>query len=218
MPFSTLAAPIIGTRNLAIVLLLAGFATAAHATIVGLNQIVTPDIQPAGVLAISAQAQHSAIGNSQQFQFELGLTSRLEAGLFQGLKPTETFAAAELNLIQSGPHLLTAGIVNWSTRGGGAQPVLEYGYYKDADHFVVGGIQANDHTWLLLGYKRTLSDQVSFSADFQSGPAGYSTVGLTYNFTPTFSVNPALYYSNSQPHHLFGYIVFTWNLTVWGKN
>jgi hypothetical protein len=27
-----------------------------------------------------------------------------------------------------------------------------------------------------------------------------------------------LYYSNSQPHHLFGYIVFTWNLTVWGKN
>ena len=70
---------------------------AARGTIVGLNQIVTPDIQPAGVLSLSAQAQHPAIGNSRQIQFELGLTPRCEVAWFQGLKPAEGFFSTELN-------------------------------------------------------------------------------------------------------------------------
>ena len=49
---------------------------------------------------------------------------------------------AELGLVQSGPNLLTAGAINWSSRGGGAQPVLEYGYYAKDDHFIVGAIRA----------------------------------------------------------------------------
>ena len=105
-------------------------APAAWATIVGLNQIVTPDIQPAGVLALSAQVQHPSIGNSQQIQFELGLTPRFELSWFQGLKPGEGLFSTELNLLQQGPHLLTAGAINWSTRDGAAQPVVEYGYYR----------------------------------------------------------------------------------------
>jgi hypothetical protein len=187
----------------------------AHATIVGLNQIVTPDIQPAGELALSAQAQHATIGNSQQIQFELGVAPKFEVAWFQGLKPSEGIVAAELNLVQTGPHLLTTGIINWSTRGGGAQPLLEYGYYADRDHFVVGVIYADPHTDLLLGYKHQLSEKIALSADFQSGSDDFLTVGFTYNFTPTFSINPALYYTNSHPHHFLGYVVVTWNLTVW---
>lgn len=192
-----------------------GLATAAQATIVGLNQIVTPEIQPAGVLGVSTQFQHATIGNSQQVQFELGLTPRFELAWFQGLTPGEGLFSTELNLIQQGPHLLTAGVINWSTRGGTAQPVLEYGCYGAADHFVAGTIYANRQTELLLGYRRQLTVKLAFSADFQSGPANSATLGVTYNFTPELSINPALYRTNSGPHHLLGYVVLTWNFTLW---
>lgn len=187
----------------------------AYATIVGLNQIVTPEIQPTGVLALSAQAQNSTIGNSQQIQFELGITPRFEIAWFQGLKPTEGFFASEFNLIQQGPHLLTTGVINWSTRSGNPQPVLEYGYYAPNDHFVVGAIYANSESELLLGYRHQFSDRIQLSADFQSGSANSKTLGIVYNFTPDLSINPAIYWTNSHPHHLFGYVVLTWNLTVW---
>jgi len=199
-----------------LLLLALGPATSAlHATLVGLNQIVTPDIQPAGELALSVQAQHAAIGNSRQFQLELGLMPRLEVGWFQGLKPDEGIFGAELNLIQDGPHLLTLGAVNWSTRGGGVQPVLEYGYYLGPDHFVLGGIDSNGHPDLLLGYKHAFTDRLAFSADFQSGSTGSATAGFAWNFTPALSINPAIYLTNSHPHRLLGYAVLTWNVTVW---
>ena len=185
------------------------------ATIVGLNQIVTPDIQPTGVLSLSAQAQHASIGNSQMIQCELGITPRFELAVFEGLKPAETLCAAEFSLLQTGPHLLTVGAVNWSSRGGDPQPVLEYGYYTDTNHFVVGAIRVGGHDELLLGYKRQLSEKVQFATDFQSGPGNATTVGVTYNFTPAFSINPALYWTNSSPHHFLGYVVLTYNFTVW---
>jgi hypothetical protein len=187
----------------------------ARATIVGLNQIVTPDIQPVGVLGVGYQAQHSLIGNSQQVQFELGVTPRFEVAWFQGLQPGEGFFDTEINLLQTGPHLLSAGALNWSTRGGRAQPVLEYGYYTDTNHFVAGTIYANRQAELLLGYKRQLSDKVQVSFDFQSGQANSLTAGVTYNFTSTLSANPAIYWTNSHRHHFLGYVVLTWNLTVW---
>jgi hypothetical protein len=188
---------------------------AARATIVGLNQIVTPDIQPAGILALSTQAQNPAIGNSRQIQFELGITPRFELAWFQGLKPGEGLLHSEFNLVQQGPHLLTAGLINWSTRGGGPQPVLEYGYYGTADHFVVGIISANHESELLLGYRHQLSERIQISTDFQSGSINFTTVGAVYNLTHTLSINPAVYRTNSHPHHLFGYVVLTWNITVW---
>ena len=45
--------------------------------------------------------------------------------------------------------------------------------------------------------------------------ANSATVGVTYNFTPALSINPAAYLTNSRPHHLLGYVVLTYNLTVW---
>jgi len=200
---------------LAALAVLLGGAGAARATIVGLNQIVTPEIQPTGVLALSAQAQHATIGDSQQIQFELGITPRFEAAWFQGLKPNEGFFSTEFNLVQEGPHLLSVGAVNWSTLGGPPQPVLEYGYYLPSDHFVVGAIYANHESELVLGYRHQFSDRVQVAADFQSGRANATTLGVVYSFTPTLSINPAVYYTNSRRHHLFGYVVLTWNLTLW---
>ncbi len=162
---------------------LLALAPAAQGTIVGLNQIVTPEIQPCGVLSLSAQAEHAAIGNSQQLQLELGVTPRFEVAWFQGWQPAEGLFSAEYNLLQQGPQLLTVGAINWSTRQGGAQPVAEYGYYVGKDHFVAGSIRVDGHQELLLGYKRQLTEEIAFSADFQSGPGNSSTVGLTYNFT-----------------------------------
>lgn len=187
----------------------------ASATIVGLNQIVTPEIQPAGILALSAQAQHTLIGNSQQLQLELGLTPRFEVAWFQGFTPGEGLFSTELNLVHDGPHLLTIGAVNWSTRGGEPQPVVEYGYYAARDNFIIGAIRANRRVALVAGYKHALLERLQFSADFQAGPASATTVGLTWNFTPALSINPALYRMNAAPHHLLGYVVLTWNVALW---
>ena len=187
----------------------------ARGTIVGLNQIVTPDIQPVGVLAVSSQVENPALGDSQQFQLELGLTPRLEVAWFQGADPGVGFFDSEYNLFQQGPHLLTAGVTNWSTRGQPPQPLLEYGHYTDVNHFVVGAVYANREAELLLGYRRQLSDKVQASADFQSGSSNSVTLGAVYNFTSSLSVNPAVYWTNSHPHHVYGFVVFTWNVTVW---
>jgi hypothetical protein len=202
-------------RLAACVLALFAATLPARATIVGLNQIVTPDIQPTGVLALSAQVQHPLIGNSQMFQFELGVTPRFEVAWFQGLQPGEGILSTEFNLLKKGPHLLTIGATNWSTRGGDPQPVVEYGYNTGTDYFVVGAIRADGRDGLLAGYKHAVSDKLQLSADFQSGAASAATVGLTFNFTPTLSINPALYRTNSSPHHLLGYVVLTWNVVLW---
>jgi hypothetical protein len=190
-------------------------ASPAHATIVGLNQIVTPDIQPTGVLALSAQFQHPLIGNSQMLQFELGVTPQFEVAWFQGFKPGEGIFSTELNLLKQGPHLLTIGAINGSTRGGAPQPVVEYGYNTGTDYFVVGATRADGRDGLLAGYKHVVSEKLQVSADFASGAANAVTVGLTYNFAPSLSINPALYRLNFQPHHLLGYVVLTWNVVLW---
>ena len=194
--------------------LLAGIAP-ARATIVGLNQIATPEIQPVGVLSLSAQAQHAAIGNSQEIQFELGLTPRFEIAWFEGLKPAEGYFSTEFNLVKEGPQLLTVGAINWSTHGDHPQPCVEYGYYTANDRCVAGVIYANHEAELLLGYKHQFSDKIQVAADFQSGSANSTTLGVVYNFTPEVSINPAIYWTNSHPHHLFGYVVLSWNLTLW---
>ena len=191
------------------------FASPAPATTKGLNQIVAPDIQPEGVLSLSAQAQHSLIGNSQEVQFELGLTKNFEVSLFHGFKPREEIVGAEFNFFASGPHLLTLGAVNWSSQGGGTQPVLEYGYYAKDDHFIAGAIYAGKRAEAVLGYSHQLSEKLMFSADWQSGPGNAFTLGLTYNITENLQTNPAIYFTNSRPHHAIGYIVGSWNLPLW---
>lgn len=194
---------------------LAALTASLRGTIVGLNQIVTPDIQPPGVLAVSAQLQHPAIGNSQQFQLELGLTPRFEVAWFQGLKPNEGVFSAEFNVWQKGPHLISAGLINATTRGDSPQPVVEYGFYSEPTHLVVGAIDVHDQAELLLGARRQLTNRWGVAADFQSGPGNSVTIGVTCNLTSSLQVNPALYVVHSHPRRLLGYIVFTWNTALW---
>jgi len=210
-----LSFPSVWPRGLLLAAALAGLAPRTLATTKGLNQIVTPDIQPAGVLSLSAQAQHALIGNSQEVQFELGLTKNFEVSFFHGFKPQEEIAGAEFNFFQQGPHLLTLGAVNWSSHGGGAQPVLEYGCYGAADHFIAGAIYAGQRTEAVLGYSHQLAEKLQFSVDWQSGPGNSATLGFTYNFTPNLQTNPAIYFTNSKPRHALGYLVVSWNLPVW---
>jgi len=189
---------------------------AVFATTKGLNQIVTPDIQPAGVLSLSAQVQDARIANSQEVQLELGVTKWLEFSFFQGFRPREETLGTEISLLQQGPHLLTAGAINWSSRGGGAAPVLEYGYYTaETDHFIIGAIYSGRRNEGILGYAHQFTPKLQFSADYQSGPGNSTTLGFTYNLTPDLQLNPAGYFTNTRPHRALGYVVLTWNLPAW---
>ena len=195
--------------------LLLGAVPLARATTKGLNQIVTPDIQQAGVLSVSAQLQDSRIANPEELQLELGLTSWAEVSYFQGLRPGEEILGTEVALLQKGPNLLTAGAINWSSRGGGAQPVLEYGYYAKDDHFILGVIRVGQRDEGVYGYSHQLTDKLQLALDYQSGPGNSLTAGFTYSLTPNLQVNPAVYLTNTRPYRLLGYIVLSWNIPLW---
>lgn len=187
----------------------------AEATTKGLSQIVTPDLQPEGVLSVSAQAQSRRIGNPYQFQLELGLTSWAEVAMFQGASPSEQIFGTQIALVQSDPFLLTTGFINWSTRGQTPQPFLEAGYYTEHDKFMGGPIIVDHKTEWLLGWAHDFNQTWRFQLDYQSGSDNFATAGFTCNVTPKFQFNPALYVSNDHEHHAYAYIVFSYNLDVW---
>jgi len=194
---------------------LSGESPTARATTKGLNQIVTPDVQPAGVLSISAQLQDSRIANPEELQLELGLTPWAEVSFFQGMRPTEEIFGTEIGILQKGPNLISTGAINWSSRGGGAQPMLEYGYYGKDDHYIIGVIRVGQRNEGIYGYSHQVTDKLQFSLDYQSGPGNSVTAGFTYNLTPDLQVNPAVYITNIRPHRPLGYIVLTWNISLW---
>lgn len=190
------------------------FTLPALATTKGFNQIVTPDLQPEGVLSISPQAQHPQIGNRLEIQAEMGITKNFEVALFQGFSPNRQILGAELGLIQHGPYLLSTGFVNKIFQGGRAQPFIEGGYYTKRQKFVGGAIHVPGETQALLGYAYTVNPKLALSTDYQSGSGNFKTAGFTYNFTPNISLNPALYLTNDHPHHVYGYAVLTFNIEI----
>ena len=186
------------------------------ATTKGLSQIVTPDLQGEGDLSVSAQAQSVQIGNPYQFQLELGLTKRVEVAVFQGFDPLETIFGAEVGLIQKEPYLLSAGIINWSTRGGRPQPFIEAGYYLEHLKLIAGAILVDNRGEGILGVAYDFNKRWRAQLDFQSGAQNFFTVGFTCNVTDNFQFNPAIYFSNDNPRDISGYIVFTYTLPLWG--
>jgi hypothetical protein len=186
------------------------------ATTKGLSQIVTPDVQPIGDFSLSFQWQAKQIGNPYEFQGELGITKFFEGAIFQGIEPAETIFGAQLALVQKDPYLLTTGIVNWSTRGGGPQPFLEGGYYTE-HHKLIAGIQAvHDRIEAVLGYAYDFTEQYRLQVDFQSGKQNFFTFGGTWTPNDYFQVNPAIYFSNEKPSNVSGYIVFTFTKHLFG--
>ena len=203
------------TRRFAVMIgvaLLLG-ATSAHATTKGLNQIITPDIQPQGDLSVSFQLQHPALGNPQQVQLEYGITKRLEVALFQGFSPGQQIAGVEYGLVQKGPYLLSTGLANYTTHVS-PQPFLEGGYYLTKHKFSLGVTRVSGQTEGIFGYAFQATPQLQLSTDYQSGHGNSKTLGFTYSFTSRLSINPAIYFTNDSPHHTFGYAVLTYTFPV----
>ena len=168
------------------------FAASGRATTKGLSQIVTPDLQPEGDLSLSLQVQDRQIGNPYQLQAELGLTKWAEVAVFQGFKPNEEIIGTEFGILRTEPCLLSIGFINWSPRS----------HKNEA----------------ILGYAYDFNKQWRVQVDFQSGRENSSTLGFTWNISPDFQVNPALYVRNDSRHDLLGYVVFTYTCHLWAKD
>jgi hypothetical protein len=199
----------------------------ASATTKGLNQIVTPDIQPEGQLSVSLQQQDPNIGNPNEEQLELGITKNFEVAVFQGTSPGEQIANAELGLVAKGPYLLSTGFLNWSTRGVAPQPYLEAGYYPKATELMAGivdttaqsqttggGFRTQRQADAILGAAYRIDPKVLLQLDFEGGSGNFVTAGFTYSITPSLNLNPAIYLSNSTPYKGYGYVVLTWNVQL----
>jgi hypothetical protein len=189
----------------------------AHATTKGLSQIVTPDLQDEGDLSTSFQIQDKRIANPYEFQAELGLTKWAEVAVFQGFKPNEEILASEFGLLTKEPYLLSIGFTNWSPRQHvDPQPYIEAGYYLEHNKFIVGGIHAGYKNEAILGYAYDFNKQWRVQVDFQTGKENSSTIGFTWNITPDFQMNPAIYFANYHPDRIMGYVVFTYTFHLWG--
>jgi hypothetical protein len=190
-----------------------------QATTKGLSQIVTPDLQPEGDLSLSFQAQDMRIANPYEFQAELGVTKWAEIAIFQGFKPNEEIFATEIGLLRKEPWLLSIGFTNWSPRSGvDPQPYIEAGYYTEHNKVIWGVIHAGYKTEGIFGYAYDFNEKFRAQIDFQSGKENSSTIGVTWNITPNFQVNPAVYFANNHPERLMGYIVFTYTFHLWAKD
>lgn len=203
----------------------------ALATTKGLNQIVTPDVQPDGILSFSLQQQDPNIANRYEAQIELGLTKRFEVAIFQGASPPEQVANAEYSIFVKGPYLLSTGFFNWTTKGSAPQPYLEGGFYRGNTQLMLGaarvisqqsdvaGFIQNEHQYqAILGYGYRIAPRIVIQLDYQSGSANSATAGFTYNVTPQLQFNPSLYVSNATGHKLWGYAVLTWNIDLFAPH
>jgi hypothetical protein len=206
-------------RALLTIALMMAAASPALATTKGLSQIVTPDLQAEGDLSLSLQVQDRYIANPYQFQAELGLTKWAELAVFQGFKPNEQIIGAEFGLLTKEPWLLSMGFVNWSPRQHvDPQPYLEAGYYTEHHKFILGASHVGFRNEAIVGYAYDFNKQWRAQVDFQSGSGNSSTIGFTWNITPDFQMNPALYVTNDKPHNLIGYVVFTYTFHLWAKD
>ncbi len=195
-----------------------GIGGSAYGTTKGLSQIVTPDLQSAGDLSLSFQAQNMKIGNPYELQSELGLTKWAEVAVFKGFKPNELIFGTEFGLLQKEPWLLSAGFVSWSPHSHiDPQPYLEAGYWSEHHKVIVGAIHVGYRNEAILGYAYDFNKKWRAQVDFQSGSGNSSTLGITWNITDDFQMNPALYVTNDKPHDILGYVVFTYTFHLWNK-
>jgi hypothetical protein len=205
--------------GITMVVLVFSAAQPSFGTTKGLSQIVTPDLQPEGDLSLSLQAQDKRIANPYEFQAELGLTNWAEVAVFQGFKPNDEIFATEIGLLRTEPCLLSIGFINWSPRSHvDPQPYIEGGYYTEHHKVIVGAIHAGYKNEAILGYAHDFNKQWRVQVDFQSGKENSSTIGVTWNITPDFQMNPALYVTNDSRHNLMGYVVFTYTFHLWAKD
>ncbi len=204
-------------ENLAIAVAGILVCASSFATTKGLSQIVTPDLQDEGDLSLSLQVQDKRIANPYELQAELGLTKWAEVAVFRGFQPDDWIFGTEFGLLTKEPYLLSVGFVNWSPHlDVDPQPYIEAGYYTEHHKVIVGAIHAGYKNEAILGYAYDFNKTWRVQVDFQTGRENSSTIGFTWNITPDFQVNPAIYFANYHPDRLMGYIVFTYTFHLWG--
>ena len=188
---------------------------AASATTKGLNQIVTPDVQPYGQFSVSLQDQGAQIGDPYEVQLELGITHNFEAAYFQGFVPGEEILGVEYGIVAKGPWLLSTGVTGISPRGSTSFPFIEGGYYEGQSHIIAGVGRTLNQTQTILGYAYILNSRLTLQADYQSGDANSLTGGFTYALTPSLSFNPSLYLNNGSGNDVYGYAVLTYTFKAY---
>ena len=147
----------------------------------------------------------------------MGLTKWAEVAVFKGFKPNELIFGTELALLQREPYLLSVGFVNWSPHSHvDPQPFIEGGYYTEDNKVIVGATHVGYRNEAILGYAYDFNETWRAQIDFQSGSGNSSTIGVTCNLTRDLQVNPAIYVTNDNPHHVLGYVVFTYTFHFWG--
>ncbi len=197
------------------VLLLAFFCPVLGlATTKGLNQIVTPDIQPFGQLSISYQMQNAAIGNPYQIQYEYGITKNFEAAVFQGLDPGLFSGAMEYGIVQKPNFLLSVGFLGWSNRGDEPQPFVESGFIKGNGRVIFGLQRIGRATDGVAGVAYQTTPTVLLQADYLGGKGNFLTAGFTYSPTGNLSINPALYFDDTNRVRTLPYIVVSYTIAL----
>ncbi|HTD01766.1 MAG TPA: hypothetical protein VK637_06450, partial [Chthoniobacterales bacterium] len=198
-------------KNLLVAFAAIFICASSFATTKGLSQIVTPELEEEGDLSLSLQIQDKRIANPYELQAEMGLTKWAEVAVFRGFDPDDWIFATEFGLLTKEPYLLSVGFVNWSPHlNVDPQPYIEAGYCTEHHKVFAGAIHAGYKNEAILGYAYDFNKQWRVQVDFQSGRENSSTIGFTWNITPDFQVNPALYFANYHPDRLMGYIVFTY--------
>ncbi len=89
----------------------------------------------------------------------------------------------------------------------------ELGLTKWFEVAVFKGFQPNE---LIFGTEIALIQKEPY-LHFQSGSGNSSTIGFTCNLTRDLQFNPAIYVTNDSPHHVLGYIVFTYTFHLWDR-
>jgi hypothetical protein len=182
-----------------------------------LIQIATPDVQPEGTLAVSFQVQDQKIGNPFQVQAEMGLTKWFEIDIFKAFKPNDLIIETEIGLLSKEPYLCSVGFLNWSPHSHvDPQPFAVAGYYTGGHEFVAGATHADFSNEALLGYAYDFNETWRVQLDWQSSSGNASTIGIVWNITRDFQINPAIFVTNDSPHEVLGYVVFSYIFQVWG--
>lgn len=184
----------------------------ADATTKGLNQIVTPDIQPLRTLSVSLQVQDAAIGPELEKQLEIGVARGFEVAVFRGIQPGQTLLHCEASLVDRHPWLLSTGLLNWDPCGAGVQPFLEGGYYNGRAQCILGAQRIGTGIQPIAGFAWTLNPHLSVQTDHIGGVDNFTTIGFTYYASSSFSLNPALYVANGSGHAARGYLVATYTM------
>jgi hypothetical protein len=97
------------------------------------------------------------------------------------------------------------------------QPFIEGGYSTEHQKFIAGATHVGYRHEAILGYAYDFNKTWRVQVDFESGSGNSSTLGFTCNVTRDLQFNPAIYVTNDSPHHVLGYIVFTYTFHLWGS-